>query len=120
MKNKLPNKKYDILYADVPWFYPQRNPQKAFGRGVDSHYKLMTVDMMKELPIQNIAKDNSVLFFWCTMPYLLPSKSLKGSAIDVIQAWDFKYVTVGFVWVKLNPKNEKVFSGPGHYTKSNA
>ena len=54
------------------------------------------------------------------MPYLLPSKSMKGSVIEVIESWGFKYATVGFVWVKENPKSKTIFTGPGNYTKSNA
>jgi len=41
-------------------------------------------------------------------------------ALDVIKAWGFEYKTVGFTWVKTNPKNNKPFFGVGWYTKSNA
>ena len=36
------------------------------------------------------------------------------------QAWDFKYKTVAFVWLKQNPKALTWFYGLGFWTRSNA
>ena len=65
------------------------------------------------LPIKGIADDNAVLFLWVTFPFL-------EDQLKVFGAWGFKYKTVGFTWVKLNPKNLGTFFGVGYYTKSNA
>jgi hypothetical protein len=37
----------------------------------------------------------------------------------VMSAWGFRFSTVGFTWVKTNPKNSKPFFGIGYHTKSN-
>jgi N6-adenosine-specific RNA methylase IME4 len=38
--------------------------------------------------------------------------------IDTMEAWGFKYKTIGFSWAKFN-KNGKPFFGVGAYAKSN-
>jgi len=60
-----------------------------------------------------ITDDNCVLFLWTTFPKLK-------EGIEVLESWGFKYITVAFVWVKQNPKNDKIYSGIGHWTNANA
>lgn len=38
----------------------------------------------------------------------------------MIKAWGFEYKTVAFVWVKQNRKGGGIFTGMGHWTRSNA
>jgi N6-adenosine-specific RNA methylase IME4 len=40
-------------------------------------------------------------------------------ALDVIRAWGFEYQTCGFLWVKLNPNGEGLFTGMGYHTRAN-
>lgn len=105
-------KKYNIIYADPPWYYPPRNPTKKFGRGVDSHYPLMKDEDIYNLPVSAMAEKNCALFLWVT-----------GSKLDVgvttLNRWGFRFATIAFTWIKQNPKSLTLFSGPGHYTKSN-
>jgi len=107
-------KKYQIIYADPPWKYNSRaNHKTRFRGGACGHYNLMTMDEIKALPVRQIAADDAVLFLWVTFPYLKEQ-------IEVFEAWGFVYKTVGFTWIKLNPKNLGIFFGVGYYTKSNA
>ena len=107
-------KRYQIIYADPPWKYNSRaNHKTRFRGGACGHYKLMTMDEIKKLPIPDLAADNCALFMWCTFPYLEQQIRLFGY-------WSFRYRTVGFTWVKTNPKNNKPFFGVGYYAKSNA
>lgn len=76
-------------------------------------YQTMTVDAICGLPVAAIAKRDSCLFMWATMP-----KSKE--AFAVIEAWGFNYTTCAFVWVKQNPKNDGIYSGLGHWTNGNA
>jgi site-specific DNA-methyltransferase (adenine-specific) len=64
------------------------------------------------LPVGDIAEENCALFLWATWPKI-------EEAFKVIEAWGFKYKTLGFIWIKLN-KDGKPFFGIGHYTKSNS
>jgi site-specific DNA-methyltransferase (adenine-specific) len=106
--------KYDIIYADCPWKYNSRaNHKTRFRGGADGHYDLMGIADLLQLPVNSISSDNSALFMWATFPMLK-------EAIEVMEAWGFRYVTQAFTWIKLNPKNKKPFFGVGYYTKSNA
>lgn len=73
----------------------------------------MSMDEIKALPIPDLADDNCVLFLWCTFPYL-------DEQIQLFEHWGFEYKTLGFSWIKTNPKNGKPFFGVGYYAKSNA
>lgn len=80
--------------------------------GAVAHYNVMKTEEICKLPVQDIADDNCILFMWATFPNL-------PDALKVIDAWGFKYKTVGFNWVKTNKNNGKIFFGIGYYSKSN-
>lgn len=116
---ELPDKKFDIIYADPPWHY---NGKLQFDKSSKSAEKidlsktifissasfkyptLKTKDLMK-IPVHKIAKDDCLLFMWSTNPHL-------AQAIRLGEAWGFEYKTVVFVWDKMN-------HNPGQYTLSN-
>ena len=107
-----PNKKYNIIYADPAWSYnPRKNTGTKFGGGAMGHYSTMSLQDIKDLPVQDISADNCVLFLWVTFPLLQ-------EGLDVMTSWGFTYKTLGFSWHKLN-KNGSLFFGVGSYTKSN-
>jgi len=109
----LPEKKYSIIYADPPWSYKdtRKETYKKHG-GASSHYQTLSLDKIKALPVTSIANDNCMLFLWVTFPNLQ-------EGLDVIKAWGFRYKTLGFSWIKTNPKSGTPFFGIGYYTKSN-
>jgi len=106
------HKKYNIIYADPPWSFKHYS-DKGKGRAPDNYYKCQNLDDIKNLPIQNIAADDCVLFMWVTYPFLQKS-------FEVLEAWGFTYKTVGFTWVKKNKKSDGWFWGMGYWTRSNA
>jgi site-specific DNA-methyltransferase (adenine-specific) len=85
-------KKYNVIYADPPWKYKQREVGRGNLSGANQNYEVMEIDGIKTLKVRELADDNAILFLWATVP-LLPS------AFDVIQAWGFKYKTL-IVWEK--------------------
>lgn len=87
----LPDKKYRVIYADPPWQYGADFMDK-YGH-VGGHYKTMPVDEICNLPISELAAEDSVLFLWATSPQLQ-------EAFKVIDAWSFTYKT-SFVWYKV-------------------
>lgn len=116
---KLPQKKFDVIYADPPWDYNgklQFDKSSTNSENLDLSRKifissasfkyptLKTVELMK-LPVQEIANDDCLLFMWTSNPHL-------AQAIELGQAWGFEYKTVAFVWDKMN-------HNPGQYTLSN-
>lgn len=106
-------KKYNIIYADPPWKYTQDKKSKNFRAVTSQYYETMTTEDICNLPIQQISKDDSILFLWATFPQI-------EEALKVIEAWGFKYKTCGFVWVKKNKDNKTNAWGMGFYTRSNA
>jgi N6-adenosine-specific RNA methylase IME4 len=107
-----PNKKYQIIYADPPWSYRNGKGHPRWAAEVTNHYETMTIDDIKALPVQDITDDNAILFLWVTFPNLQ-------EGLDTLKAWGFKYKTLGFSWIKTNPKSGTPFFGVGYYTKSN-
>lgn len=104
----LPNKKYNVIYADPPWKYANGGVPSG---GVDAQYQTMKIDDIKSMDIRSISENDCILFLWATFPMLK-------QALDVIQSWGFKYKTLGFSWLKLN-KDGSPFFGIGYYTRSN-
>lgn len=83
------DKKYSIIYADPPWSYKDKNCNGA----CEQHYSTMNILDIQNLPISKISNDDCVLFLWATYPMLQ-------EALSVIEAWGFKYKTIGFQWIK--------------------
>ncbi|ABK77202.1 transcriptional activator, adenine-specific DNA methyltransferase [Cenarchaeum symbiosum A] len=105
---KLPNRKFDIIYADPPWDYNgklQYDKTDLYVSTSSFKYPTMKTEKMMEIPIKKIASSNSLLFLWATSPHL-------EQAIQLGKAWGFEYRTVAFVWDKMN-------HNPGKYTLSN-
>lgn len=105
-------KKYSIIYADPPWAFKNYS-DKGKGRSSENHYKCLSLKDIKNLPVEDLAADNCVLFIWVTFPFL-------EKGFEVIKAWGFQYKTVGYVWVKRNKKSDGWFWGLGYWTRSNA
>ena len=98
---------FSIIYADPPWDYgkPQHGGKgKADTGGAHTHYPVMSLQDIKDLPVQDGCNEDALLFMWTSSPHL-------PQALSVMEAWGFKYATIAFVWDK-----QKV--NPGSYTMS--
>ena len=109
MNNNLPNKKYNIIYADPPWHYDKRNEGT---RNVQNKYSTMTFEDIYNLPVQQISDTNCILFLWVTYPKL-------PQCLETISKWSFEYKTCAFSWVKKNKKSNSFFMGMGNWTRAN-
>lgn len=96
-----PDKRYNVIYADPPWTYTDK--AAAGKRGAEFKYPCMTLDDIKALPVPEIAAADAVLFLWVTWPLLV-------EGIETLQVWGFKYKTVGFVWIKLVRRVERMIN----------
>ena len=111
---KLPNKKYNIIYADPPWSFSSKELQKYGGvrfTSMDKHYQTQSKNWIKELPIKNISKNDCALFMWTTDAHIK-------EAIETIESWGFKYITIAFVWEKKT-KTGKTVANLGAWTMKN-
>jgi N6-adenosine-specific RNA methylase IME4 len=104
-------KKYNIIYADPAWSYSVSS-SVAGGRGQNTSYRCLRPVEIYDLPINDIAADDSILFIWATYP-MLPE------ALYAIKAWGFYYKTNAFTWVKKNKKANTNFFGMGQWTRRN-
>lgn len=116
---ELPNKKFDVIYADPPWYYNGKLQfdksskskenidfsRKIFISSATFKYPTLKTSELMKIPIHEIAKDDCLLFMWTPNPHL-------AQAIELGEAWGFEYKTVAFVWDKMN-------HNPGQYTLSN-
>ena len=82
MTLNFPDKKYQLIYCDPAWKYWSGGDKNA-----SRHYHCMEIDEIKNLPVDQIAEENSVLCMWVTYP-ILPE------ALEVMKAWGFEYSTV--------------------------
>lgn len=91
-------KRFKILYADPPWSFATWS-ERGQGKAPSQYYTCMSIKDICALRIEGrhvseLAEDDSVLFLWVTQP-MLPQ------ALKVIDAWEFTYKTVAFVWIKM-------------------
>ena len=81
---------YQIVLADPPWpHYGDPNKHAAAGK----HYRLMSMEEIKALPVRSLMAKKAALFLWATGPRL-------HYAIDAIRAWGLHYRGVVYIWVK--------------------
>ena len=100
-----------MIYADPPWLFKTRS-DKGKDRSPEKHYPVLSIADICNLPVGDIAKPDSVLLMWVVDPLL-------DQAFKVIDAWGFKYKTVGFTWAKTNKNTMGFFTGLGYWTRGN-
>jgi N6-adenosine-specific RNA methylase IME4 len=108
---------YSVVYADPPWSF------KTWGkagqdRAPDQHYATMPTEAIASLGVKDVAARDALLFLWVYQPMLV-------DALDVMGAWGFRYVTLGYVWVKVSGRQPPLFvdadmvpKGLGYYTRA--
>jgi len=104
-------KKYQVFYVDPPWKHRDSTfAKRKTGSGMQSNiapelrYPTMSMSELKTLqvegvPIQELAAPDAALFLWTTGPKM-------NEAVELLDAWGFRYVSIAFVWHKLT-KNAK-------------
>ncbi len=102
-KNNIPfpTKKYNIIYADPAWQYKRNGNYSA-----ESKYNIMSLDAIKDLPVNNISENNSHLYMWVTNPFI-------SEGLEVCKSWGFEYKTL-LTWVKTY-KDGSPIMGMGYY-----
>jgi N6-adenosine-specific RNA methylase IME4 len=104
-------KQYRIILADPPWDWIARS-KKGTGRGAVSHYNTMSLEKILAMgpEVGAIAADDSALFLW-VLNSMLPE------ALQVIEAWGFKFKTMGFTWAKRTRTDAGWHFGMGYWTR---
>lgn len=98
--------------ADPAWAYETWG-EGGQDRSPVQHYHTESLAEIKSRPVALLAAPNSVLHLWC------PS-SMFDQGLEVIDAWEFTYIKIGFIWVKttLDGSSPKMITG--HWTRDEA
>ena len=107
-------KKYQIVYADPPWYMANDNYGKIgnsrfSGFGASIRYPTLSCEQISAFHIQELTKNNCALFLWTT------NRNIP-DAIKVCSHWGFMYKTVAFCWVKTSRKTGMPNCRLGYYT----
>lgn len=99
---------YDFIMADPPWLFKTRTAAGE-AKSPQRHYDCMSLDAIKALPVDQLARGDCLLWLWATHP-MLPQ------ALEVMAAWRCRFVTSG-VWVKRTAHGKLGF-GTGYRLRS--
>ena len=61
--------RYNVIYADPPWSFKTYS-DKGKDRSPEKHYSVMSFKDICNMPVNDIATDNSVLLMWAIDPLL--------------------------------------------------
>lgn len=118
-------KKYQVIYADPPWKYPDSSHTLLAGEnGKGGHwagktkdwnswnerpkgefkklYPSLTKEELFKLPVKDLLDKDAACFMWTTDMHL-------PQALEIMKSWGFTYKNIAFVWEKQtvngNPVN---------------
>ncbi len=98
---ELPNKKYNVIYADPPWHYGSKsavnNTKGSEIKPLSDHYNTLSLEDLKLLPIDSLTEKDVACFMWVTDSHI-------DEALDIFKAWGFQYKTIAFNWSKTTSK----------------
>ncbi|MEM7270145.1 MAG: MT-A70 family methyltransferase [Pseudomonadota bacterium] len=106
--SEIPLFTYDVIMADAAWLFELWS-KKGETKAAQAHYDCEPLEKIRAYRVADLARSNCLLWFWTTNPMLR-------QAFDVLDAWDFKYVTGGH-WVKTT-KNQAMSWGPGYVLRT--
>lgn len=102
--------KFGTILADPPWRFQNRSGKMAPEHKRLNRYATMKLDEIKDLPIQEIAAENSHLYLW------VPNALLK-EGLEVMKSWGFTYKT-NLVWYKIRKDGGPDGRGVGFYFRN--
>lgn len=123
----LPRQHFGAILADPPWRFNvwsgtevvQARDSKSTYKPASVHYRTMSIEELCALPVGDLVAPDCVLFVWVCWPTLL-------EAIDLVEAWGFKYKTCAFNWTKAHAGQVEMFQddietymGMGYWTRAN-
>ena len=103
-------RRWATIYADPPWRFQNRTGKVAPEHKRLMRYETMTLDDIKELPVQEISRDKCHLYLWVPNA-LLPD------GLAVMDAWGFDYKG-NIVWEKVRKDGQPDGRGVGFYFRN--
>lgn len=103
-------RKFSTILADPPWQFQNRTGKMAPEHKRLSRYPTMTLQEVKDLPVEAIADDCAHLYLW--VPNALVSEGL-----EVMDNWGFKYKS-NIIWYKIRKDGGPDRRGVGFYFRN--
>ena len=89
----LNGRRFRVISADPAWRYKGYASDGVPQRAKEQHYKTMSLEQLKALPVRMHAEKDAILFMWVISSHI-------DQAIELGEAWGFKFKTIGFWWDK--------------------
>lgn len=103
-------RKFATVLADPPWQFQNRTGKMAPEHKRLSRYPTMTLQEIKDLPVEAIMKDTAHLYLW------VPN-ALLADGLQVIAHWGFTYKT-NLIWYKIRKDGGPDRRGVGFYFRN--
>ncbi|MBG17431.1 MAG: hypothetical protein CMB77_03680 [Euryarchaeota archaeon] len=107
-------KKFGLIVADPPWSFNDKlkyEKQDATVRGADMMYPTLSIPAIADLPVGELAAENSLLALW------VPSSHLT-NGLKVMEAWGFTYKQL-WIWAKTQKHDRsKLAFGMGRLARN--
>jgi N6-adenosine-specific RNA methylase IME4 len=104
----IPPLSYDVILADPPWHFDVYS-EAGEAKSPQAQYKTMSPDEIKAMPVSHLCRGDALIMMWACW-HSLPL------ALEVMGAWDFRYVTGGS-WHKRT-RHGKTNFGTGYRLRS--
>ena len=92
--------KFNIVICDPPFVFADKLKMSDVKRSSGSNYDTMTLQQIKDIPINKITDKESLLALW------VPSTLLQ-DGLDIMKLWNFSYRQM-WIWVKLKKDPFKI------------
>lgn len=104
------NKKFATVLADPPWQFTNRTGKMAPEHKRLSRYPTMSLQEIKDLPVEAIVEDRAHLYLW------VPN-ALLAEGLQVMEHWGFSYKS-NIIWYKVRKDGGPDRRGVGFYFRN--
>ncbi|MEX2130830.1 MAG: MT-A70 family methyltransferase [Pseudohongiellaceae bacterium] len=104
------SKKFATVLADPPWQFTNRTGKMAPEHKRLSRYSTMTLQEIKDLPVEAIVEDRAHLYLW------VPN-ALLAEGLQVMEHWGFTYKS-NLIWYKVRKDGGPDRRGVGFYFRN--
>ena len=108
--NAVGNKKFATVLADPPWQFQNRTGKMAPEHNRLQRYPTMSLQEIKDLPVEAIVADTAHLYLW------VPN-ALLAEGMQVMEHWGFTYKT-NLIWYKVRKDGGPDRRGVGFYFRN--
>ena len=104
------DRRFSTILADPPWQFQNRTGKMAPEHKRLSRYPTMTLQDIKDLPVEAIVNDTAHLYLW------IPN-ALLADGMQVLEHWGFTYKT-NLIWYKIRKDGGPDRRGVGFYFRN--